>query len=49
MSFLSIVGLCLLGIVGVYVLIRLISKAVFKSYWEERFKVLIKSSFSKKN
>ena len=49
MSWPEIIGLCLLGIVGGYILIRLVSKAVFKSYWEERFKALIKSSFSKKN
>lgn len=47
MNTVEIILLSLVGLFVVYVLIRLMSKAVFRSYWEEKLNALIKSSFKK--
>lgn len=41
MSFYVIVLIIILSLFGCYIFIRLISKAVFKSYWEEKINAFI--------
>lgn len=37
LSFLQYLGICILDLIGFYIVIRLLSKAAFKSYFEEYF------------
>jgi len=38
-SFLSTLILIIAGVIALYIVMRLISKAIFRSYWEERHNI----------
>jgi len=42
MEVLMVILASILGIIGSYIFVRLITKAIFKSFYEEKFEMMVK-------